>query len=254
MGDWPRIIYDKLPMFYGQLMMQKYLDNPAIAFAAFGDATCSAAPLQVTPFAQRGDIDNWIKKLWLEGGGGPEPESYSMTSLFWANNTEFSDCSKPYFFITADAPYRDEVPVDHIRRHIDSGWERGAMSATDVYKLLQEKYHAFCLFRGAVGSPNHQRWVKALGGEHVLVLNEAKACVDVMLGAISIVAGARGMAEYMVDLDQRGQSEERKAAVQSTLGALAAKAPAPAAAASEEERLKAELEAAKKELAELKAS
>ncbi len=40
-----QIIYDKLPMFYGQIMMQKYLADPAVSFCAIGDHKHDKAPL-----------------------------------------------------------------------------------------------------------------------------------------------------------------------------------------------------------------
>jgi hypothetical protein len=57
-------------MFYGQIMMQKYLENPALSFCAIGDVTSDQAPLQVTKFGQGKEIDELISKMWLEGGGG----------------------------------------------------------------------------------------------------------------------------------------------------------------------------------------
>lgn len=77
MGDWPKvfllfiqIIYDKMPMFYGQIMMKNYLSNPALSFCAIGDVEFDQAPLQVTKFGEGKEIDDLIAKLWLEGGGG----------------------------------------------------------------------------------------------------------------------------------------------------------------------------------------
>ena len=37
MKEWPAVIYDKLPMFYGQIMMQDYLADPQISFAGVAD-------------------------------------------------------------------------------------------------------------------------------------------------------------------------------------------------------------------------
>lgn len=52
MGDWAKIIYDKMPMFYGQIMTQKYLTDPSISFCAVGDHQADYAPLQVAEFGQ----------------------------------------------------------------------------------------------------------------------------------------------------------------------------------------------------------
>lgn len=70
MGDWSKIIYDKMPMFYGQIMMQGYLQDPAISFCAIGDAKMDDVPLQVTSFGQGKQIDEVLSKMYLEGGGG----------------------------------------------------------------------------------------------------------------------------------------------------------------------------------------
>jgi hypothetical protein len=37
MGNWTKIIYDKMPMFYGQIMMQGYLTDPALSVSGVGD-------------------------------------------------------------------------------------------------------------------------------------------------------------------------------------------------------------------------
>ena len=36
-----------------------------------------------------------------------------------------------------------------------------------------------------------------------------KACVDVMLGAIALTSGARTLEDYVKDMKERGQDEER---------------------------------------------
>ena len=83
MGEWLKIIYDKLPMFYGQVIQQKYLEDPSVSFCAIGDSDWSIAPLQVTPFSQGLEIDDQIKKIFLEGGGGGNgKESYELLAYF----------------------------------------------------------------------------------------------------------------------------------------------------------------------------
>lgn len=65
MGDWSKIIYDKLPMFYGQIMINKYLKDPALSFCAIGDAISDRAPLQVTNFGQGKELDSYLSKIWI---------------------------------------------------------------------------------------------------------------------------------------------------------------------------------------------
>ncbi len=101
MGNWTKIIYDKMPMFYGQIMMQKYLEDPAISFCAIGDAVTDNAPLQVSEFGQGKEIDQLISKMYLEGGGGGnQHESYELGAYFYSRHSAFTQARKPYFFVT----------------------------------------------------------------------------------------------------------------------------------------------------------
>jgi hypothetical protein len=65
MGDWVDTIYEKMPMFYGQTILQGYLDKPAISFCLTGDAYYDSAPLQVTDFAEGDTIDKKIESRYI---------------------------------------------------------------------------------------------------------------------------------------------------------------------------------------------
>src|SRR5215208_1491505 len=91
-GNDSKIVYDKMPMLYGQLMMQGYLEDPAVSFAAIGDAhSGDRMPLQVCDFASGTELDAWLTKIWLEeGGGGTGRESYELAAFFYARRTELA--------------------------------------------------------------------------------------------------------------------------------------------------------------------
>ena len=42
MGEWPKIFYDKLPMFYGQLICQDYVPDPVLLSASRSKASACA--------------------------------------------------------------------------------------------------------------------------------------------------------------------------------------------------------------------
>ena len=48
-----------------------------------------------------------------------------------------------------------------------------------------------------------------MGSERILKMKTAKACIDVMLGAIAITAGVRNLTTYIADMKQRGQDSAR---------------------------------------------
>ena len=75
--DFAKIVYDKMPMFYGQIEEQGYLDDFDICFMACGDANSDRYPLQVCNFEKGVKIDEWLESIVLEsGGGGQKKETY----------------------------------------------------------------------------------------------------------------------------------------------------------------------------------
>src|SRR5438552_428742 len=91
-GDDSRIIYAKLPMFMGQLLLQNYVPGPAISFAAIGDASAGdAAPLQVGQFEADNRLDKVLSNIWLEeGGGGSGQESYELAAYYYARHAKLA--------------------------------------------------------------------------------------------------------------------------------------------------------------------
>ena len=88
--DFARVVYDKMPMFYGQIEEKGYLKDFDISFCAVGDAKYDNYPLQIGSFAKGIELDSWLEKVVLEGGGGPfGRESYELAAYYLYRNTEF---------------------------------------------------------------------------------------------------------------------------------------------------------------------
>lgn len=87
------------------------------------------------------------------------------------------------------------------------------ISSLVVWQELKQKFNVFYLhkpyFKKAVDNQALKQWRTALGKERILNLKNPKACVDVMLGAIAITSGQRTMQEYIHDMENRGQTQER---------------------------------------------
>jgi hypothetical protein len=66
------------------------------------------------------------------------------------------------------------------------------------------------------------QWREVLPAEHILVIDESKAVVDAMLGAVALVSGRRDLDGYLADMKERLQTDERIAAMRRTLGPLGA--------------------------------
>lgn len=145
-GDDSKILYDKLPMLFGQIMTQGYLRQPSLGLAAIGDATSGdRAPLQVCDFAEGDALDGWISKLMLEeGGGGTGQESYELATWFYARHCDLSPGQKGFFFFTGDEGFYPVVVGAQVAQHI--GDVTGDVDATAIFRELQEKFDVFFLF------------------------------------------------------------------------------------------------------------
>jgi hypothetical protein len=171
-GNDSKVVYDKMPMLYGQILMQGYLEEPAISFAAIGDADGDQAPLQVADFASGTDLDRWLTRIWLEeGGGGTGRESYELAAWFYARRTRLADdASRGYFFITGDEGFYPEVSAEQLTQHVIgdapaappaagsamarrfSGLEIAspegaqAISAREIFAELSRRFHVFFIY------------------------------------------------------------------------------------------------------------
>ena len=214
MGEWTRIIYDKMPMFYGQIMMQNYLKEPTISFCAIGDYTYDEAPLQVTDFAQGSDIDQLLAKMFLEGGGGGSYfESYELAAYFYNNHCELENAQLPFFFVTGDESFYEKIPEKYITRIIGKSPNENSINARDCWKILMKKFNVFLIKKTYEEERREiqimKQWTDTIGEERVLKIENPKACIDIMLGAISISSGNRSLDTYIEDMKVRGQTSER---------------------------------------------
>jgi hypothetical protein len=213
MGDWVYVIYDKLPMFYGQIKIQNYLSDPSVSFSAIGDHNCCTAPLQVSEFGAGVELDQMISKLYLEGnGGGNEHESYELAAYFYLNNVDLGKCEYPFFFVTGDEGYFETLHKTTIKTFLDVSVEKD-YNSFNIWADLMKKYNVFHIKKPYIAksyeSKIRNQWETTLSKERVLVFSEPKAVIDVVLGLISVTSGSRTLDEYLKDMEQRGQSKER---------------------------------------------
>lgn len=232
MKNLPKIIWDKWPMMAGQIVMQKYLKDPSVSLAAIGDVTCDKAPLQICDFASIRDLDGWLEKLWLEGGGGGQHfESYEFVAYYYARLYEMQNAETPILIFTGDEAFRDRMSADELRKHF--GGQHQDVDAKTIFAELKEKFqgNVFLIHRFYDGfglDPEIvSMWEDVLGKECVIRLKSDLAIADVTLGVIAIASGARTLAGYIKDIKNRPlemggvkyepQGDERIEEVRSTL-------------------------------------
>jgi len=232
MGKFAKVMYDKLPMFYGQIMTYKYLEDPAISFCAIGDAHDDRAPIQICDFAQGQDLDDLVTKLYLEGnGGGNYHESYELAAWYYARLCKFTgaDARRPLMFITGDELCYDKVKAVHIKDYF--GVEFEDVNVDLVFTDLRRKCDVYYLQKPYIdGSPFGaeftqqvtEQWTRLVGEGHVIRMeNEPKMVADVILGVIALVGGTcTNIDQYVQHMRERGQTEERIRMVAASLASL----------------------------------
>lgn len=145
-GDDSRVMYEKLPMFIGQLEVQGYVPGAAISFAAIGDADSDLAPLQVGQFEADNRLDEVLSRFWLEeGGGGTGQESYELAAYFYAHHSVLAAHErgeKGFFFFVGDEGFYPKVSREHIEQVLGREVEED-VDALEAFAALQDKYEVF---------------------------------------------------------------------------------------------------------------
>jgi len=230
MGTLPKIIYDKMPLIAGQVSELGYVPDPALCLAAVGDAVCDSAPAQVGDFVPLRTLDEWLERLWLEGGGGGQAvESYELMAYFFATRCEIPEAKTPVFLITGDEGFRERLYRNELTALF--GGEHQDASADEVFARLRKRFsdNVFLIHR-KYGSDRENdeitaQWQRVLGKERVVPLGEDLAVGDVTLGLLALVGGQRTLEEYLDDMKTKRwepQTDERVDQVRSYLAGLAA--------------------------------
>lgn len=221
--NFARLVYDKMPMFYGQIEQQGYLKDFDISVCAVGDAYSDDYPLQVADFSKGIEIDSWLEKLVLEGnGGGQKRESYELAAYYLSQNFEFEPDAEPLvLFVGDEAPYAsvDPTQASEIGLTADfntkiNGFDQLRTRVNDNVYLFMNKYCGRDFEEGII-----QAWYNVLAPEHVIKIKEEKAIVDLMLGVIALYS-KNSLNQYSIDMKNRGQSIGRISGVVESLDEL----------------------------------
>jgi len=149
-GNDSKLMYEKLPMFLGQIEMKGYVTGAAISFSAIGDASSGdQAPIQVGQFEADNRLDEVLSSFWIEeGGGGTGQESYELTAWYYAHQTRIKaneDGRKGYFFFVGDEGFYPTVHKDQIKTWLGVDVPEDVDSKA-AFRALQEKFHVFFVY------------------------------------------------------------------------------------------------------------
>ncbi len=169
-----------------------------VMFAGIGDHLSDSYPLQVGQFeAGTEELNKWLTKICLEGGGGAQDmESYSLAWFFAARHTSI-DCfekrgEKGFLFTIGDEWVNPVLQADKLTNLL--GYKVGEdVTAEQCLQEAQRMYHVFHLHikQTSTGSSKDimDRWKKMMG-EHLIIVDDYNNIAEIMASTVAVVRGA----------------------------------------------------------------
>jgi hypothetical protein len=239
MGNIPREFFRKLPQLNGLLLRKGFAVDPQILFGAIGDATIDRAPLQIGQFEADNNMDENLRNLYLEsGGGGTTEESYELALYFVARRMVTDawekDKRKGYLFTTGD-----EKPYPKVKRREVASIIGDTIEADipfdQVLAEVQERwnyYHIMPTGSQHFGDPGITGFWRDRLGERLILLDDIAAVAETIALVIGIGEGMTDLDEGLADLKDVGSAAgdavgKALATIGSVSGGRAVAAPAP---------------------------
>ena len=231
MGTIPeRFAREELGGLMRMLVDRGYVVDPQLLFAAIGDACTDAGPFQVGQFESGLEMDMWLTKIWIEGGGGGQRyESYALAHWFAANHTR-SDAwdkrkKKGYLFTMGDEMTWN-LPRDHLKNVFGDAAEK-EWTALQAVQAASERWQVFHIIvtEGYHGKDPDvlQQW-RDLLGERALVLPDAHGICALIAQTIALPEGTVDLAGARTDLVAMNLGAATADAVSTALVPVAAQA------------------------------
>lgn len=201
MGRVPRVMQDKLGKLHGLLQRKGYADDPQILFGAIGDADSDQVPLQIGQFESDNRMDEQLRQIFLEGGGGGQKsESYELAAYFMATHVVTDAWEKRgkrgYLFLIGDELNKPRLASRHIRGVIGDSVRRDVAVAS-IYRELAERWHVYYILPNQSSyydDPEIAGHWRALLGQNFMKLDDPAAVCE-------LIALTIGLGEDRVDLD-----------------------------------------------------
>ena len=189
MGHIPHeLIKEGLPKLIGGII-QGGIPDPALLFIGVGDHEVDGAPLQVGQF-ESGDeeMDMWLTRTYLEGGGGGNMgESYHLAWYFAANHTAHDAWDKRkqkgYLITIGDEPCLPNLPATAVKEIMGAGQD--SYTKEELLAEAQERYNVYHIHivHGGRSKMAAGNWTQLLG-DNAIIVEDYKTIPDVVKGII----------------------------------------------------------------------
>ncbi len=143
----PQDLQKRLPELFDAMLVNGYAVDPQLLMGAIGDANSDRVPLQVSQFESDNRIDENIRNIFLEGGGGgSNHETYELGLYFMARHT-VTDCvekrnHRGYLFMIGDELAYANVRADQVKKIMGDDIPAD-IPLEDIVDEVQNKYQFF---------------------------------------------------------------------------------------------------------------
>lgn len=228
MREVPLVFQKNLNKLMALLVLKGKIEHPQVLVGAIGDATCDVVPLQISQFESSNLIDEHLRKIVLEGGGGGHiTESYELALYAMARLTEL-DCldkrnQKGYLFLSGDETPYPAVKKDEVNRVFGVG-EQADIPLKEIFEEVKKKYEVFFIIpemtQHAREDVIRETWAEHLG-QRVLHLDDPSAICELIASTIACEEGY-DIADILDSLKEAGTTAKVRKTVKKTLTAVSA--------------------------------
>ena len=198
MGRIPEILVTEKLGSLMDTLINHGVAHPQVLFGAIGDHQCDSAPLQVGQFESgTRELDQWLTRIFLEGGGGGQHmESYLLAWLFAARHTSI-DCfekrgQKGFLFTIGDEATWDELSASDVLR-ITGARQATALTAKQLLAEASRTHHVFHIHVNEGSYRNADivlhPWRELLG-ERLIKLEDFGAVAETIASTVAVLHGA----------------------------------------------------------------
>jgi hypothetical protein len=211
MGVVPQVMQRRLAELFGLLQCKGYVQDPQIMFGAIGDADCDRVPLQVGQFESDNRMDDQLRTLFLEGGGGGQKsESYELAAYFVSRHTATDAWDKRgrkgYLFIIGDEMNKRTLRAEYVRRVIGDRVGDDLDTAA-IYREVQRRWETFFILPRQTAYYDdrqvNEHWRNLLG-ERLLKLEDPEAVCELIALTLGLLEDSIDLGEGLADLADIG--------------------------------------------------
>lgn len=187
MAEVPALIQGEMPKLMGLLTRQGFVEGPSICFGGIGDAACDTVPMQIGQFEAGIEVDDDIRALYLEGGGGGNRwESYELYLYFLARMVKADHFEKRgekgYAIIICDESLNPTISCKQLKKVFNVA-EQADLDTVEIAEEVKKNWNLYVIVPNMTSHYDNDTmkvlWKKVLGQNLILLENPSDIATSI---------------------------------------------------------------------------